>query len=154
MFDDVVFQAEISKVGIKVKDSSGVVRRICKVTFAREFDTLVASNLGADAKTALKALESRGLKAVVIPMDRIVGSCLLEGIEDTATIPVLRGVKAKCKAGAKDDDLPTVRFEFEFDFNEAAWGFLGRNCLAYTKVTLTPAQQSLAFPGPGVGELS
>ena len=154
MFDNVVFQAEIHKVGIQVTDKTGVVRRLCKITFAREFDPLVASNLGTAAKNILKALVEHDAKSAVIPLDRVVGSCLLQGLNDQVKIPSLRGIKAKCKAGKKDEDPPSVLLSFDFDFAEDAWLFLGRNCLAYAKVTLTPSQQVLQFPGRGLGELS
>lgn len=152
MFENVVFQAEIRKVGIQVKEADGCVRRICRLSLAREFDSLVAGNLGSDAKAALVGLSAHGLASATIPMDRVNGTCKLEGLDDSVTISNVRGLKAKCKSGKKDGDPPTVRLEFEFDFYEPAWAFLGRNCLAYATVTLTPAQQVLRFPG--LGELS
>lgn len=139
--------ANISKLSVTAKQKDDVVRRICRLALGREFDSTIAAALGEDAIQARDALIHHGIEEVTIPLDSIVASCkLIHGTVDV-TIPIMRGVKAKAKAGDVDKEYPpSVRLEFDFDFYEPAWVFLGRYCNAYVEATLTTVQPTL----PGV----
>lgn len=139
---DLQLTAAISKVSIRTKEKDDIIRRICKVTFGREFDQTLAAALGADARTALKALEVNGLLEAKIPIDGIVAQAKLIAGSANVTIPILKGLSARAKAGLEDDP-PSIRLDFEFDFHEPSWVFLGRYCNSYTELTLTTIQPSL-----------
>jgi hypothetical protein len=144
---DLQIMANISKLSVTAKQKDDVVRRICRLTLGREFDSTIAAALGEDAKQAREALIHHGIEEVTIPLDGIVASAKLIHGTVEVTIPVMRGVKAKAKAGNIDDENPpSVRLEFDFDFYEPAWVFCGRYCNAYVEATLTEVQPTL----PGV----
>lgn len=148
------FIAQVAKVSVSAKEVDGNVRRICRLTLQKEFDWVIAESLGADAKTALNALSSHGLSEVTIPMDALVVSGTLKTIEaDEVEIPMMRGVKAKARAGKEVDDLPTVRLEWEMEMDPKIWVFLGLHVSAYATITVTKLQTEFAFrTTPSVGE--
>ncbi len=144
---DLSFEAEIKKVTVLVKSGA----RLCKLSLEREFDSAVADAIGADAKRALKALQTHGLTEVVIPIDAIAGTLDLAGPSETVVkIAHVTGVKAKCRAGKADneEDPPKIRLEFVFPWQEQAWAFLGHNCMCLADVEFTPAQTTIPFPAP------
>lgn len=147
---DIEFTAAIEKVNLSVKEKDGVIRRICRLTLAREFDPLIADALGPGAKRVREAVSARELHKVVIPVDTLVlAGRLKTGMGskgDQVEIPLLRGVKATAKAGKEEDDPASVKIALEFDFSEEAWLFFGRNLQAYAEVTLSRLQQTFDFP--------
>ncbi len=151
---DITFEAEIHRVGVKPVVKDGHTRRLCKLILAREFDTLLAAGLGGDGRTALRMLEGGAFSEVTIPITAIVASGTFKASLSPypeVTIPDLRGVKAKAKAGKGEDAPASVKLEFSFDWSEAAWVFLGRNALAHAEVTLKSLQTELKFPPAGKG---
>jgi hypothetical protein len=146
--------AAIAKVSLRTVQKDDLVRRICKVTFTRDFDDTIAAALGADAKVALAALKSHALAEVVIPLDSIEakGTISQDGnataISSKVEIPHLRGRRAK-GVGTKDDTTPSLALEFEFDFLEAPWVFLGRNHTGWARLSLKTNQLELSLVGGG-----
>jgi hypothetical protein len=154
---DMEFDAEIQSVTVSAKHKDGVVRRICRVRLAREFDFMIAEALGSAAKKVREHLADRGLKEATIPMDALAVSGVLKTLGgNKVDVPLMRGLKAKAKAGKEEDDPCTVRLDFEFDLIDEVWVFLGRNLSAYAQVTLSRLQQEFAYPpatpGTGVGK--
>jgi hypothetical protein len=154
---DLEFDAEIQGVSVTAKAKDGVVRRICRVKLAREFDSLIADALGTAAKKAREHLADRSLKQVIIPMDALAVSGVLKTLGgNKVDVPLMRGIKAKASIGKDEDDPVTVKLDFEFDLIDEVWVFLGRNLSAYAQVTLSRLQQSFAYPpaqpGTGVGK--
>lgn len=144
---DLTISAAITKVSVVTIQKDSVVRRVCRMVLSREFDSTIAAALGGDATTALEALKSHGISEVTLPIDTIEASCKMVSVSQTVTIPVLHGRKAKGKAGDDDKELPpSIKLEFQFEFFEPAWVFLGRNAAAWTEATLSETQPSL----PGV----
>ncbi len=145
---DITFGAEINKVSVGVTEKDGIIQRKCKLVLAREFDTLLASGLRGDAKVALRSLESHGLAEVTIPIDGIFAHGIFSnaiGPANEVTIPDLRGLVARAKAG-KDQEPPSIKLEFEFEWLEKVWVFLGRNCSAQAQVTIRSIQTEMEFP--------
>ena len=146
---DITFEAEINKVSVGVIAKDGVVRRICKLVLAREFDTLICHGLKGDALKALRSLEQGGLTEATLPIDGIIASGTFRAALSPmaeVTVPDLRGVLAKGKAGKDTDHPPTIKLGFEFDWSEQSWLFLGRNCSAHAEVTIKSRQIEMAFP--------
>lgn len=140
---DITFEAEINRVTVKPVTKDGMARRICKVILAREFDHALAVALKGDAQQALRALEGQGISEVTIPITGIAAAGTFKtslSPYPEVTIPDLRGVRAKAKAGKTEDDPATVKLEFSFDWSEPAWVFLGRNSLAHAEVTIRSNQ--------------
>jgi hypothetical protein len=138
---DITIGAQISKVAASVVVKDGVIKRTVKLTLAREFDVALAAALGKDAKKTLALLEVGSISEAVIPIDAVVASGELKSMGHTCHIGVLRGVQAKAKADTSDDGLPpTVKLEFEFDWDEAPWVFLGRSLAAQAEVTIRSLQ--------------
>jgi hypothetical protein len=147
---DLTITAVIAKVSLTTKQKDDVIRRVCKVTLAREFDNMIAAAMGPDAKEALAALETGGISKVEIPLDAITASAkfVCGSSSNVAAIPVLRGVKATGKASKDEEFPPSIRLEFEFDFLTEAWIFFGRNHTAWGEITLAAVQPELPFGPP------
>lgn len=143
---DVNFLAAIHNVSVKANEKDGVIRRTCKLTLAREFDEVVAAGLGAEAKRVLKAITKGGITEVVLPMDASTSKLTLKcaGLGEV-TIPAVKGMRAKAKASADEAMPPSVKLEYEFDFFEPAWIFLGRNISSYADVEIVQLQTTLSF---------
>jgi hypothetical protein len=153
---DCTFAAEISNVAVKVTDKDGVVRRICKLVLAREFDDVLGLGLGlpAVAAGAMRALKKNDLSQVVVPLDAIPAvTATLKGADGLeCTIPALHAVRARAKAG-DDDTEPTVKIEWTFEWSEKPWVFLGRYSALTVTVTLRSIQTEMEFPpAPGKGK--
>lgn len=140
---DIRFAAQINKVTAAVVAKEGVIRRTVKVTLAREFDVPLAVALGKDAKKALALLEVGSLTEATIPIDRIVALGVLRSMDQEVRIAPLHGVVAKAKAGSDEGAPPTVKLEFEFDWEKAAWVFLGWNLSAVAEIEIATMQLEL-----------
>lgn len=138
---DITIGAQISKVAAQVVVRDSVIKRTVKLTLAREFDLELAQALGKDAKKTLALLEVGSISEATIPIDAVVASGDLVAMGSGVRIACLRGVQAKAKADTSDDGLPpSVKLEFEFDWVEDAWVFLGRNLSAMAEVTIKSLQ--------------
>lgn len=140
---DITLSAQVSKVGARVvvaKDS-GLIRRIVKLTLAREFDVEIAAALGKDAKKTLALLEVGSITKASIPIDGIVATGDLKSIHGACHIGELRGVKAECTADTGEDGLPpAIALEFEFDMAPEPWMFVGNNLSVQAVVTIRSLQ--------------
>lgn len=146
---DIQIQAGIRNVTVKVKTKDGVTRRRCRMVLEREFDAVIASGLGDDARAALLALETGGMESCVLPMDAVQADAELSaGMGEVIEIKALVGVKATGAApkDSEEGDMPpSIKLEFEFGFDVAAWTFLGQH--AGTTVVLTLRRKQLELTG-------
>jgi hypothetical protein len=141
---DIQLSAQISKVSAKVTAKEGVIKRTVKIELAREFDVPLAAALGTDAKKTLALLEAGSISEATIPIDAIVARGELVCEPHRTTIKELRGVQVKAKGGDEEEGSPTtVKLEFEFDWTEQSWVFLGRNLSALAEVTIRSLQLEL-----------
>jgi hypothetical protein len=141
---DISIGAQISKVQGAVTVKEGVIKRTVVVTLAREFDMPLAAALGKDAKKALDMLESGSLAEVTIPMDRIEATAVFRASGEAVKIIGLRGISCKAKAGDPDEDEPpTAKLTFEFDWAKDAWVFLGWNLSAMAEVEIASTQADM-----------
>jgi len=141
---DIRIGAQINRVQGSVTVKEGVIKRTVVVTLAREFDMPLAAALGKDAKKALDMLESGSLAEVTIPMSRIEATATFSANADQVKIIGLRGIACKAKAGDPDEDEPpTAKLTFEFDWEKAAWVFLGWNLSAMAEVEIASMQKEL-----------
>jgi len=153
---DLQLQAGIRSVNVKVRSKDGVTRRKCRMVLEREFDTVIAAGLGADARAALLALETGGMESCVLPMDGLEADAQLTAeLGEHIEIKGLIGVKAKASkpAGKDGDELPpSIKLEFEFAFDVAAWTFLGQH--AGTTAVLLLKRKQLELAGTNVHRLN
>lgn len=145
---DLQLVASVKSIKVKVKKSkSNVYVRTCTAVFEREFDLEIAAALGGDAREALVALRSGGMKSCVLPMDRVNVQGTLRSSDgaDTVDLAELDGVKATGFADETEGDFPpSILLEFDFAFNEPAWVFLGKHCGSLAVLTCRRRQMDLA----------
>jgi hypothetical protein len=145
---DLQLVASVKSIKVKVKKSkSNVYVRTCTAVFEREFDFEIAAALGGDAREALEALRSGGMKSCVLPMDRVnvQGTLRSSDGDDTVDLAELDGVKATGVADETEGDFPpSILLEFDFAFNEPAWVFLGKHCGSLAFLTCRRRQLDLA----------
>lgn len=145
---ELTITASIAKVTVKTIQKDDIVRRVCSLTLAREFDDTLAAALGGEARKTLDGLRSRGVKDATLPIGAIVANAKLICGTQHVTIPVMKGVSAKAKISSNEEFPPSIKLEFEFDFFADAWVFLGRHCAAWADVELKEANPQLPFPKP------
>ena len=140
----------IKSVKVKVVEHDGRVIRRCRVVLVHDFDEDIAAELGKDAKRVRESLVDGGVTKAELPIERVVAAGAFTTREAGAKqfgvqVGIMVGVKAVATAAKNDADPPTIAFEFEFNWQEDAWVFLGRHCTAIADVVLTKAQGSLGF---------
>lgn len=133
----------VKSVKVKLDPNDGAPIRLCTLTLACEFDSVVAGGLGGDAREALELLESGGMQSCILPIDRILVEARLVALEKAHTLKNLKGVKATAKAG-DDDKAARVELEFAFSFEKEAWCFLGEHVGIVAAVTFRKMQLELA----------
>lgn len=136
----------IRAVKVRVKDVQGRIVRRCRVTLSHEFTEAIAKALGPDAKAVRAALREGSVEKAVMPIDNIgaMGAFTASGGKGIE-IGTMVGVKAVATAATKEDEGPTIQFEFDFPWDEKAWVFLGRHCSAIADVVLTKRQLAMAY---------
>ena len=63
--------------------------------------------------------------------------------EDIVEIEYMKGIKAVGVAPKDDNATPQLLMDFDFNWKEDAWVFLGRHCMSVADVTLTKCQREL-----------
>jgi len=132
----------IKAVKVRAKQVSGVWIRRCRVTLAHEFEAGIAAALGPEAKQCLIGLRNGALEKVVLPIEELAALGALKAGDQAVRIERMVGVKAIGTRG-KEEEPPIIAMEFDFDWDEAAWLFLGRHCNAEASVLLTKRQLTL-----------
>lgn len=140
----------IKSVKVKVIEHDGRVFRRCRVVLVHDFDDDIAAELGKDAKRVRESLINGSVTKAELPIDKVAAFGAFTSREagpqgGGVSIGTMVGVKAVASAAKDDTDEPTIAFEFEFNWQEDAWVFLGRHCSAVADVVLTKSQQSLGF---------
>jgi hypothetical protein len=146
MFDKQI-RASIKSARVKVTEEGAHPLRTIRLALEREFDHEIADALGEDAGTALEGLRSGGMTKVVLPIDAISASAVVDG-QERIRLERIVGVKATASVGkAKEDaDAPLkVKLEFDFPFQRDVWLMLGEEAGDVVGVTLTRRQ--LEIPG-------
>jgi hypothetical protein len=133
----------IQAVKVRTKNKDGRVVRSCRVTLSHEFDEELAAALGKKARSVLQGMKDGEIETATLPIDGLAAVGAFHELREkkiAVKVPYMRGVKAKAKAGGKDEEPPTLRLEFEFAWNRDAWLFLGEHCSAMASVVLTQTQ--------------
>lgn len=138
------FEAQIMKITGGVRQKKGVTRRLCQLTLFRELNGEIADLLGGAGPKVLRALKANDVSEAKIKLDALVFEATIDCKGQQVTIGHLRGIVAKGKEGARDEEPPTVKLVFGFDFQEDAWSLFGRNYGSMAQVKLEPAQAELA----------
>ncbi len=135
----------IKAVKVRVSDVDGRTLRRCRVVLAHEFTLEIARELGDGAVAMRTSLRTGEVEKAVMPIDGIAALGAFTARDGGIEIGRMVGIKATALAAKKDDDGPTIQLEFEFQWQEDAWLFLGRNCNATADVVLTKRQLALAI---------
>jgi len=137
---DVELQAVLAKVTLHTKASDGVVIRTMRIAVDRELDVELASGIGKHALRVLSLLRDREAEKVTLGLGAVLAEGTLVVAKQRAVLGELRGIKAVCTSPDEDGEVVAVRMEFESNFEEAAWVFLGRHCGAYVQITFRRRQ--------------
>jgi len=136
-------QCGIKTVKVRVKDVQGRMVRRCRVTLSHAFDADIARELGKDAISLRKSLKDNAIEKATLPLDGFAALGAFSAGGKSIEIQRMVGVKANCTQAKDSEDGPTIQLEFEFQWDEKAWVFLGRNCSAMADVVLTKRQMAL-----------
>lgn len=135
----------IKAVKVKVDGVEGRILRRCRVVLVHQFTPAIARELGKDAVALRAGLRALAIDKAVLPIGGVAALGAFTAGGETIKISRLIGVKATAIAPNEDSEAgATIQLEFEFQWDEAAWGFLGRHCAAVASVVLTKRQLTLA----------
>lgn len=149
---DTEMMCQVEKVSVRVKVDGPNVRRRMRFTLGREFDALIAAALN-DGQEIRQGIIAHSLKKATMPIDALSLRCRMVGADGTTVhLGEATGVHADAKAGKEEEGgdssvPPAISLVIEAPYSNEAWAFLGRNCAAFCRVTISKRQLELNLSG-------
>ena len=118
------FDATISGVLFRARESKGAIRRSCELTVETDFSHEIAAGISKEAKRWRADLASVAVEQVKIPISAMQVTAEFFAAEGGKhRVPVARGISAVGFACGADDEEPRIKIKLAFTLRneDAAW---------------------------------
>ena len=118
------FDATLSGVTFRAKESKGAIRRSCELTVETDFSPELAKSFGSEAERWRDDLIAVAAEQIKIPISDLQVTAAFEAAEGGKhKVPMARGISAIGQACGADDEEPRIKIRLAFSLRneDAAW---------------------------------